>query len=573
MKRVLFFVLISIVLVATVFATEPEYLIVDCNGKPGGTMYVALTGDPHTFNSAISVSTANINGWLYSSLLFPDKFSMPTRPYLAKEWWFSEDGLTLYMKIRQGLKWSDGEPFTLEDIRWTFEELLPEVTGTGIGGIFDANGLPPDVQTVDNETISFAWTTPNAMALRAIGFVDIFPKHVLDERLKAGIFAQAWGLDEWDKLVTMGQYIIEDYITGERIVLKRNPHFWMYDTQGNQLPYIERIVYQIVPDRAALVLRFEAGETDVFFPSAEEYPRILSMAEKEGWQTGVGTGGLSNQFVSFNFNAVDPVKREWFRNEHFGKAIAYLLDRQSIIDTLLNSFGLPLYGPITPFSSFYNPDVEQYGLKYSVTRARLELKRGGFDWRSDGTCIDNHGNRLEFDLITNFNNELRDLIGLNLVSNAQTLGIKINYAPLQFNAVVERLLTNRYEAVVIGLTGSVDPGSEANVYRIDGDLHFWNYPPGYSDEDHITEENYWLPDWEERIDEIFKLQITEIDPQKRYDLFAEFQMIMAEKQPLIFTIIQDLSIYAFKNTFHPGPSEEDLPYYGPLMEFWGAWKE
>ncbi|WP_367362713.1 ABC transporter substrate-binding protein [Mesotoga sp.] len=573
MKRVLILVSMLTMLFVAGLASEPDYFIVDCNGKPGGTMYLSATGDPHTFNAAVSVSTSNINGWIYSSLLFPDKYQMPTRPYLAKEWWFSEDGLTLFMKIRQGLKWSDGEPFTLEDVRWTFEELVPEVTGTGIGGIFDANGLPPVVKIVDQETISFTWATPNALATRAIGFSDIFPKHALDERLKAGTFEQAWGLNEWDKLVVMGPYIIEDYITGERIVLKRNPYFWMYDTQGNQLPYIERIVYQIVPDRAALVLRFEVGETDVLFPTAEEYPRILSMAEEKGWKTGVGTGGLSNQFVSFNFNAVDPVKREWFRNEHFRKAIAYLIDRQSIIDTLLNGFGLPLYGPITPFSSFYNPDVEQFGLKYSVTRARLELKRGGFDWLADGTCVDNYGNRVEFELITNFNSELRDLIGVNLVSNAAKIGVKINYSQLQFNTVVERLLSGRYEGVIIGLTGSPDPGIGASVYRIDGSLHFWNYPPGYNDEDHITEENYWLPDWEERIDEIFKLQITEIDPQKRYDLFAEFQMIMAEKQPLVFTIIQDLAIYAYKNTFHPGPSEEDLPYYDPLMEFWGAWKE
>jgi len=572
MKCVIFILALTVIS-SFAFAIEPDYFIVDCNGKPGGTMYVALTGDPHTFNAAISVTTANITGWLYSSLLFPDIYRMPTRPYLAKEWWFSEDGSTLYMKIRQGLKWSDGEPFTLEDIRWTFEELFPEVTGAEIGPIFDVNGLPPRVKIVDGETISFTWTAPNPIALRTIGFSDIFPKHAIDERLKAGTFAQAWGLDEWDKLVTLGQYIIEDYITGERIVLKRNPHFWMYDTQGNQLPYIERIIYQIVPDTLSLFLRFEAGETDVFFPGSDEYPRILSMAEEKGWQTGTGVGGYGYQFIAFNFNAVDPAKREWFRNEHFRRAMGYLMERQAIIDTLLNGFGLPLYGPIPPHSGFYYSGVEEFGLKYSVTRARLELKKGGFDWLADGTCVDSHGNRVEFELITNLNSDLRDLIGENLDFNASKIGIKINYWQLQLSIVVEKLLSGRYEGMIMGVAGGPDPGTQERIYRTEGSLHFWNYPPGYSEDDHITEENYWLPDWEERIDEIFRLQKTEIDPQKRYDLFAEFQMIMAEKQPLIFTIVQDMSIFAYKNTFHPGPSEEDLPYLGPLMDFWGAWKE
>ena len=228
---------------------------------------------------------------------------------------------------------------------------------------------------------------------------------------------------------------------------------------------------------------------------------------------------------------------------------------------------------MTPFSSFYNPEVDRFEIKYSVTRARLELRKGGFRWQDDGTCIDSDGNKLEFDLVAESGYELPDMMSLNLVFNASKVGIKINYTQLQSNALVQKLTSGIFESMIIGLTGTPDPGTMVNVYRIDGRLHFWNYPPEYNDQDHITDENYWLPDWEERIDEIFKLQITEIDSQKRYDLFAEFQMIMAEKQPLIFTIIRDVRFFAYKSTFHPGPSEEELKYYGPLMGFWGAWKE
>jgi peptide/nickel transport system substrate-binding protein len=121
------------------------------------------------------------------------------------------------------------------------------------------------------------------------------------------------------------------------------------------------------------------------------------------------------------------------------------------------------------------------------------------------------------------------------------------------------------------LTGSVDPGTGWNVYRLDGGLHFWNYPPDYNPDDHITEDMYILPDWEKRVDEIYRLQTSAVDDQDRYDLFAEFQMIFAEYQPVVFTMAQNF-LYVYKNNIKM-PVEKLTPATGLLYQLEGWWKE
>ncbi len=295
------------------------------------------------------------------------------------------------------------------------------------------------------------------------------------------------------------------------------------------------------------------------------------MAADKGWITGVGGPALGSQFITFNFNNPDPVKREWFRNDGFRRAFVYAMDRDAIIESLYNGLGSPLYGPVSPSSGFYYPEIEKFDYKYSITRARLQLRRGGFDWLPDGTCVDANGNPIEFELTTNAGNVVREAISNIIVDGAAKLGIKVNFRPIDFNTVVSRLTDATYDAVVIGLTGSVDPGTGWNVYRLDGGLHFWNYPPDYNPDDHITEDMYILPDWEKRVDEIYRLQTSAVDPQDRYDLFAEFQMLFAEYQPLVFTIAQNF-LYVYKNNIKM-PVEKLTPATGLLFQLEGWWKE
>ena len=574
MKKLL--VLLVVLIAAGLLFAAPEYQVEETfNGKPGGTFYYWGLGDPKTFNYdwAQETSSSDPLGFTLATLIEADEGGMPSLPGLAKNWWFSDDGLTFFVQIREGLQWSDGAPFTMDDVYWTFVDLsfVPENTANGNGSYLDSNDQLPVVEIVDETTISFTWTVPQVTALRQIGFRPIMPKHILEEVVANGTYPEFWTIADFDKLVGMGPFVIADYVEGVRIVFERNPYYWKVDANGVQLPYFDKLNYELLADQNTSLLRFEAGEIDLYGPTAEQFPRLAEMAAEKGWITGVGGPALGSQFVTFNFNSTDPVKREWFRNDGFRRAFVYAMDRDAIIESLYNGLGSPLYGPVSPSSGFYNPEIEEFAYKYSITRARLELRRGGFNWLPDGTCVDANGNPVEFELITNAGNVVREAISNIIVDGAAKLGIKVNFRPIDFNTVVARLTDATYESVVIGLTGSVDPGTGWNVYRLDGGLHFWNYPPDYNPDDHITEDIYVLPDWEKRVDEIYRLQTSAVVDQDRYDLFAEFQVLFAEYQPVVFTMAQNF-LYVYKNNIKM-PVEKLTPATGLLFQLEGWWKE
>jgi len=572
MKKVL--LVLFAVLIAALVIAEPEYAVEDYNGVPGGTLFLGTTSGPKTLNPywAQETSSTDIIGWYSDSLFRADNKGMPNVPALATKWWFSEDGKTVYFQIRKDVKWSDGEPFTVDDVYFTFTKvaLVDGMTANGPGGAMDANDQLPTVEIVDDYTISFTWSVPNVWGFKWVGYSDILPKHALEEAVDNGTFSETWTVADLDKIVGMGPFLPVEYTEGVRVVLERNPNYYRVDKNGNKLPYLDKIVYLIVPDLNTELLKFEAGEIDIYGPTAENFPRIAEQAEEKGWTVGVGGPALGSNFIAFNWVNKDPVKREWFRNDHFRRAFVYMLDRQSIIDTLYNGLGSPLYGPVSPSSGFYNPEIEKFGYKYSIVRARLELKKAGFSWNPDGTCVDKDGNPVEFDLTTNVGNNVREAIGNKVVDAAKKLGIKVNFTPMQFNSLVQKLLGPDYDAVIIGLTGSVDPGSGWNVWRLDGGLHFWNYSPELRP-DTVTEDIWYAPDWEKRVDEIFRLQTSAVDPQERYNLFAEFQMICAEHQPLIYTMNQNY-LYAHKKIVHLANPEPN-PAAGTLWKGWAIWKE
>ena len=534
---------------------------------------MGVTIGPKTLNPLVTQETSSgAIGLMHDSLMHWDNTGMQTVPGLATEWWFSGDNLTVYFRVRQGVKWSDGKPFTIEGVRWTFENLrfVNEFTTNGNATFKDGAGFLPEVN-VDGNVISFTWTEPNVWSFKAVGGSGILPKHVLDEYVEAGNPLQAWTVADWNKIVGMGPFIVEDFIEGVRLVMRKNPHYWIFDEAGNRLPYLDRIIDEVVGSSDTILLKFEAGELDFIGIRATDWPRIVEQAEKKGWIYGAGGPGLSTEFITFNLGHQDPVKRSWFRNPNFRRAFQFMIDKQSIIDTLFVGLGTAICGPVSPSSGFFNPEIlDAFPYKYSITRARLELRRGGFDWDAQGRLIDSEGRRVEFELNTNAGNVTRETIAAIIVDCAGKLGMKIIYAPADFNSLVGKLLTPDYDAVLIGLTGGVDPGSGLNIWRMDGGLHFFNFTPelrpGVVDPD-----IYEAFDWEKRIHEIFVKSISEMDEQARWDLFAEFQMIVTEQQPLIYTVSQNI-LYAYKDTLRLA-NDRISEIAGALWDIHGVWKD
>ena len=205
-----------------------EYLVEDYEGEKGGILNLYKSGVPKTFNNAWAQETSSteIIDIFLDSLIGADNKGKPSNTGLAKEWWLSEDKKTVYYKIRQGLKWSDGEPFTVEDVVWTFKEVyfVEGMTANGPTGYYDSNGNLPEIE-VSGNTVSFTWTEPSFWGFRAVSWTNILPKHILADEVNSGSFKEAWGVDDLDELVGMGPFIPAQYKDNE-IIMERNPYYY-----------------------------------------------------------------------------------------------------------------------------------------------------------------------------------------------------------------------------------------------------------------------------------------------------------------------------------------------------------
>jgi peptide/nickel transport system substrate-binding protein len=233
---------------------------------------------------------------------------------------------------------------------------------------------------------------------------------------------------------------------------------------------------------------------------------------------------------------VEPYKRRWFSDVHFRQAIAHAIDRQTIIDAVFNGLGYPQYGPETKaMGYFYNPDIKTYD--YNLDTARSLLRQMGLTDR-DGAMQDAEGHKVEFTLLTNAENNLRTAIAEIVRKDLERLGMKVNLRAIEFNALVTKLdKTFDWEAVLLGLTGGPEPHWGANVWKSSGRIHMWYpYQPAPATK------------WEARIDEIFGQGFQELDRAKRKELYDEWQRIVAEQQPYIYTAVAE-RLLALRNKF------------------------
>lgn len=550
---------IAVILVFVLAFATPEYVIEDFDGKPGGTLNLQMNLDPATFNPLIAseIYSGKVIRLFSSSLLGFDTNRNLTIPELASDWWLSEDGLTVFFKIRKGILWSDGEPFTVDDVYWRFSLLVE----TGFSGFLDAEGNLPTIELIDDSVISLSWTVPNTLGIKVAANREILPKHVFEPAIAAGTVNEIWSLDEVDQIVGMGPFIPSEYVPGAKVVLKKNTNYWKFDSNGVRLPYLDSVVINIMSGSNPMSA-FQTGSLDFFSPSTSQLKTLLSQKD-HSWVAGQGGSRDYVQLLLLNFNAPDPVKREWFRNDHFRRGFAYLIDREKIIDTTYGGNSKPLYLPLNVESPYYSQKVEENPFFFSVEKAKSEFELGGFRWNSEGKLIDGAGNPVEFNL------EISPAfvtLGNMIASDAKELGITINLVRLAGVPLMEEPL---YDSFLSGFfNGTLDPELSTGVFRIDGPSHFWNYPPGYRD--YITEEMYYLPEWEERIHEIFVLQ-TSVTENEKYELFEEFQMLFVQYQPIIYIHSPNL-LYAYQGNVHfPNPVPSAAA--DELWKAWGIWKE
>jgi len=530
----------------------PNPMVVDAPeaGRFGGTFVTASITDPRTFNILVAQETSSTGplGNLFEALVETNRVSTEVEPSLAESWTVSRDGRTWQFKMRKGVQWFDGKPVTADDVVFTLDAAFTDGVQSSLKDVLTIAGKKIGYKKIDDMTVEFRTDEPFGPFLRTIGF-SIVPKHKLEGALKAGAaeFNRTWGINTNPReIIGNGPFMMHTYIPGQRILFVRNSKYWRVDKKGQRLPYLARQVVEIVPNQDAQRLKFMARETDSYGARPREFAELRAQQQAGNFTIFDGPPTFSTEFVVFNQNptGVRAPKLTWFQNVKFRQAVSHAIDRDAISRQVYAGRAAAQYSPVSPANKFfYNPSTRKYNL--DLAAAERLLREAGFTKGADGMLRDSANNVVEFVLSTNAENNDRVAIG-NLVRQDLTkLGMRVTFAPEAFNTLVGKLVgTFQWEAIIIGLTGGLEPHTGQNVWKSAGSLHMW-WP---KQEKPATE-------WEAEIDRLFDQGATTVDQNKRKQIYNRWQEIVAEQSPIIY-FTTTLTQPAFRNTlanFSPAP--------------------
>ena len=531
-------------------AQEFDYAI----GQRGGSLAITTLGGPLTFNPALAndSSSGSILGYLFEGLTDVSWLTGKVDPGLAERWEHSEDGLTWTFHLREEVRWHDGEEFTFNRIIYN-DDIATSDRAAFNFRIFDAETSewreePMTVSALGDHTVEFQLPVSFAPFLRSMG-TAMYPEHVLAPYVDSGTFDDVWDINtDPREVIGTGPFTISSYVPDDRIVLSRNPDYWLTDEDGNALPYLDEVVRIIVPDLAAELVAFRAGESDIHGVLGEEFDALAALQEAEDFTLHELGPNFGTTFLAFNMNPgqnptngeplVSDEQLRWFRNVEFRRAVAHATDKESIIDEIYHGHGFPQWSSVSPAAGdFHNPTVRTY--PYDVANANAILDcLGWVDTDGDGIREDNAGNAITFTMATNHGNTVRQAVGAKIHEGLQALGIEANYEIIPFGEIVHQLTASYdWESILIGFGGGIDPYSGIVLWHSSEDLHLW-YP------------NQPQPatDWEAQIDELYIKASQELDHAKRVEYYHRAQEIVAENVPIVYTVLGE-RITAVRNVF------------------------
>ena len=530
-------------------AQRGEEVLVSDNavGRYGGSLVVAQRSEPKTLNpvTAADAPSREVIGRLTADLIHINRASQQTEPALAKSWTISKDGRQFTVKLRHGLRFSDGSAFDAEDVVFSFKAYLDEKVHSPQRDLLIVGGKPIEVQEVDAYTVRFTLAQPYAAAERIFDGLAMMPRHLVERAYKEDKFAQVWTLTTApSEIAGMGPFRLKEYAPGQKLVLERNPYYWKVDGSKNRLPYLDELVFLFVGNEDAQTIRFQAGDTDIISRfSAENYALLSKEAASRGTELIDLGPSLEYNFLVFNLNDLSPknlgkiaAKQGWFQDLKFRLAVSSAIDRQGIVKLVYAGRGAPLWGNVSPSNKFWVDQTLPHPPR-SLDKARELLKSAGFSWRNDGRLVDRQGQAVEFSIIASSSNAQRSKMATIIQDDLSQLGMDVHVVPLEFRAVVDRVFnTCDYEASIMGLGGGdADPNPEMNVWLSNGGTHLW----------HLGETKP-ATDWEAQIDQLMQKQLVQLKYKERKHLYDQVQEIIAANVPYVFIATPNILVGAKK---------------------------
>jgi peptide/nickel transport system substrate-binding protein len=365
------------------------------------------------------------NAWLvrtiaYENLVTWDLEFRGVVPAVAERYEVSDDATTFTFYLRQGMKWSDGEPFTTDDLLFWHELFLDDEINPGKDPTYAPGGEVVALEKVDDTTVRFQFAEPNGLFLLRLATPDAFrltqmPKHYLSQfhaayNPEADNLAKEQGYENWQALLrarweSSGRFndanmpvlwawkLTAGYNEAtSQLVAERNPYYYKVDTAGNQLPYIDRVVYSVGADAQALLLNALNGEIDLMsrhFNTIDNKAVLFDNQEQGAYRFyNLTSVNANTAAIMLNLANADPAHRELYNNKDFRIGLSHAINRQEIIDTVFVGQGVPYQVAPHPASEYYNEQAATQYTEYDVTLAGEYLDKAGL------TAKDGEGFRL-----------------------------------------------------------------------------------------------------------------------------------------------------------------------------------
>lgn len=522
---------------ATNTATGPAKPEQRTIGTRGGKLVYRISSPPKTFNYLLANDESSLvmAFFLLNSRLIEFDHSTQTYvPGLAETWTTGPDGRSVDIKLRDGLKFSDGQPLTSSDVAFTLEAAYDERSKAEV--FRDAlliNGKPISVKVIDDRNLQFVFPETIAARDNYLYNIAVLSRNALEADQKAGRFSEAWKITAPpSSVVSSGPFVVESAAAAERIVLKRNPYYWKRDAEGTQLPYLDELILAVVPDQNQTRVGLDQGTIDIVDRiRPTDYASLLNAG---GAVRAFDLGpGLGVDYIWFNLNPakadgapLNPVKLAWFSDARFRRAVSMAIDRDSIARSTLRGLATPLYGVVSPANrTWANRDLPK--IAYDLVQAASLLEEAGFTRRGTASApelFDTQGNRVEFSLLVPAENEPRKLMAAVVQEDLAKLGIRMQVVPIEFAAITNAWTRSfEYEAILLGLSVTdLEPSTYANLMLSSGEAHQWR-----------PNQKSPSTEWEAKVDELFAEQARELDPEKRKSKFYEIQRIVADASPVI----------------------------------------
>ncbi len=521
-----------------------EPYVVDVDGRYGSVFVASIYQEPKTFNPVASFDAYSnmAQKLLFGTLLEYDYETQNLKSGLATQWQVNEDQKTYTITLRKGVFWSDGTPFSVDDVMFTFDALLSQTTDekgkkrfrypSMFSSHFKYGEELLQYHKVDDCTIRFFTPHISAAFIHYLSELAILPKHKLQGAFEKGTLLQQWSLqtaiEHPDEVVGLGPFIIYSYRPGERLVLVPNPHFWKVDRKNQRLPYLDYYITQFVPSMTMQTILFATGQTD----GAQILPADIGWVERmqKIHDFTIHFRGPDSAFSCLWLNQnpgqdshqkpyVVPYKLKWFRDQRFRQAIAHAINREGLIQSRFFGLGECIHSFIARADFWYNPMVKKY--HYDVELAKKILKESGFYWNREDKLYDSEGHPVEIEV--SWATAGTDTFITMFKENMAKIGINVKILFLDFNALIERVQhTYQYEVACIGFTSARDPSGAELLVKSDGANHIW-YPCQQSPS----------TDWEREIDELFEKQEQTLNKVERKAYVDRMQYILSEQVPMI----------------------------------------